>query len=160
MTNPGNTIVKPGFIIAVTLGALLLLAACGGAGRDDDGNIDKEGDVGVDSIQVGDCFSAIPDSNAVSGIPAVPCAENHKAEAYGTFSLAAGPFPGVAEVKKRAQTACLKRFTTFVGIDYNKSKLEMFTLHPLKETWDDSRRVTCVAYSPAGVTGTLKGAKR
>jgi len=67
------------------------LAACGSdePSRSDEGAIEEEGDLGVQSVEVGDCFDD-PEGVAeerveVEALGAVPCDQPHDNEAYHLF---------------------------------------------------------------------------
>jgi hypothetical protein len=59
----------------------LILAACGGAARDDTGTITEGGELDVFSLSVGDCFGSTTE-DAVASVEAVPCSEPHESEVF------------------------------------------------------------------------------
>ncbi len=59
-----------------------------------------------------------------------------------------------------AHDSCLERFDSFVGMDYENSVLEIVTLYPTTESWQqDDREVVCALYdmSKEKLVGSTKG---
>ncbi|PWD49471.1 hypothetical protein C8046_00785 [Serinibacter arcticus] len=141
----------------------LLLAACGqGETRDESGEIVTGGDTDVFSIAVGDCFNDV-DSDQITELPTVPCAEAHDNEVYAEYTFTEDEYPGDDVVQTRAQEECLAVWEEFVGVAYESSALEVFPITPTEGSWNDGndRLVSCAIWDPAGqVTGSLAGAAR
>ena len=80
----------------------------------------------------------------------VPCDDPHSAEAFASFDTAdADKYPGSEALVKAANEACLKEFESFVGTDYNESKLEYWPIYPSSQSWaDDDRETLCVVANP------------
>lgn len=118
------------------------------ADRDSSGAIVAEGNVDAFSIRVGDCFNdtgAIEEE--VDSLPGVPCSQPHDNETYAVFDVSHTAYPGGEGMAEIADHTCLERFESFAGIDYQSSTLEIMTLYPTLESWNQSdREVICAVY--------------
>ena len=59
-----------------------------------------------------------------------------------------------------AQTSCIERFAGYVGRDYDSSSLDVITMYPSRESWQQSdREVMCALYDMEAnkLTGSMKG---
>ncbi|MEE1928736.1 DUF4190 domain-containing protein [Streptomyces sp. TRM 70351] len=96
--------------IVLTLGVIARIAGAGGpAGpeRDETGRVTYPSEVGVYSLQAGDCFDFWSDTtDEVFTVRITPCSDPHEAEAFGTFDLPGGPFPGDDRVGELAEQRC------------------------------------------------------
>jgi hypothetical protein len=132
------------------------------ADRDPSGAVTQRGDVAVTSVEVGDCLPAnVSTVKETLTVEVAPCSQPHASEAYSDFDLAAGPFPGNALVVRLAEGGCAKRFRTFVGVRYDKSRLDVTYMYPTSRSWlRRDRSVTCLVGAASPTTGTLKGSRR
>lgn len=148
---------------------LVLIVACSDdePARDESGGITEEGDLGVTSISVGDCFN--DDESIVTGelsevtdVGAVPCDQPHDNEAYHVFDLPDGDYPGDDALAEQAFTACETPFGEFVGLSYADSELDLFPITPTEASWQQGdREVICAVFLPEQqLTGTVKGSGR
>ena len=151
---------------------LLVASACSSdastqdsSNRDESGNITEGGDVGVFSLEVGDCFDQPTDNSSITQVAAVPCTDAHDNEVYAKFNIEGGddaPFPGTDAVSQEAQTKCTGQlFTDYVGVDFQTSKYQATSINPTQETWESDqhdREVVCVATTGDGtqITGSIK----
>lgn len=135
------------FYAVVVLG-YLGYSAYTGADRDDTGVIVGEGTIDAFNLRVGDCFndsSGIGDE--VSDLPGVPCSEPHDYETYAVFDVALDSYPSEDAMSELAYERCLERFDGFVGLEYENSVLDIVTLYPTTESWQqDDREVVCALY--------------
>jgi hypothetical protein len=120
------------------------------ADRGDSGEIVGGGDLGVATMQPGDCFND-PDSDVVYDVQAVPCSEPHDNEVFaiGEVGDAFGSaFPGLVALDSYAYEQCTgSRFQSYVGVGYSESILGVFTLTPTDESWSDGDRgYVCALY--------------
>ena len=147
--------------IAIAVGAIFVRTQMQ-ADRDDTGAIVAEGSVDAFNMRVGDCFDdgSAFDDNEVNSVPGVPCAQPHDNEVYALFDVTETSFPGDA-IAEIAHEGCLARFEGFVGKDYESSSLDIATLYPSRESWQqqNDREVVCVVYDLAAnkLTGSVKG---
>jgi Septum formation len=132
------------------------------ADRDTSGAIVDAGSVNAFQMRVGDCFddgSTFTDAE-VDSVPGVPCASPHDNEVYAVFDVGMTSFPGES-MGDVAHEACLERFESFVGKDYESSALDIATLYPTKESWNgqNDREVICAVYDVEAkkLTGSVKG---
>ena len=120
--------------------------------RDESGAIEEEGDLGVFSLQVGDCFDDVESAlggGEVESVPAIPCDQPHDNEVFAKPQLPDGPYPGDDEILVEAQELCLDEFTAYTGQDYDTSPLDVFPITPTEQTWEDGdvRSVVCSLYN-------------
>lgn len=150
------------FVFLTLLGSLAI--GCGGAERDDGGQIVSGGSLDVFEVRVGDCFEDPSDpltaeSIEVGDLSAVPCAEPHDNEAYHDFDLAPGPWPGDEAVFAEADRECYEQFESYVGSSYVDSRLDFSYLYPTQQSWQDGdREVICFLF--AANLEKLTGSKR
>lgn len=120
-------------------------------------------DADVFTIRVGDCLNDSSSNGTVTTAPIVPCDQPHDSEAYASFTLADGKFPGATAVTTRANEGCADAFPAFIGTSYDDSDLSISYYFPTKESWDGNhdREILCTVYDDGTkTTGTLKNAKR
>jgi hypothetical protein len=150
--------------IALASLALVGLAACGDettadTDRNEEGEITEEGDVGVFSVQVGDCLNGSA-TGEVSSFEGVPCDQPHTYEVYHLFDMADGDFDDAA-VGTAAEECIGQPFTDYVGLDYQSSEYEVQPLTPTSATWESGdREIVCMLQSAdlSDLTGSLEGA--
>lgn len=135
--------------------------------RSQDGQLAEEGDVNSLDVQVGDCLVDLefdPDGQTeFRSVPGVPCAEEHGFEAYHSFDLQQGRYPGLEKIDDAAIDGCLAAFKDFADISYRRSILEVTWLFPTETSWNllRDREVLCLVTDPQGpTTGSLEGARR
>jgi hypothetical protein len=145
--------------LALFAAAVLLAPACSDdVERDEEGNIEEEGDVGAFNVREGDCFSSIDDLGAaVTDLPAVPCDQPHGAEVIHVFDMPDGEYPGDEAVQAAIEEGCNPVFLEqpyAEDLAYNMSML-----FPDQRTWDelDDREIVCIAtgefpYEPGDAT--------
>lgn len=146
---------------AAVAGGAFLVNSVMQADRDDNGAIVNAGSVDAFQMRVGDCFddgSTFADDE-VNSVPGVPCSNPHDNEVYAVYDVAAAAFPGEA-MADMAHEGCLERFQAFVGNDYESSSLDIATLYPSPESWQQNdREVVCAVYDVDAkkLTGSVKG---
>jgi len=144
-------------------GGWWLFTSLDDASRDDSGEIVGRGDLGVMSMQVGDCFND-PDEmeELVYDVAAVPCSEPHDNEVFAVGSVGSNlgdDFPGHSAIEQYSYDSCIDSFVGYVGVDYAESSLGVFTFTPTEESWGDGdREFVCALYSID--IGTLSGTAR
>jgi hypothetical protein len=140
----------------------ILGGGSGDADRDDEtGQVTESANIDIFSLKLGDCKMESP-SGLIEDADVVPCDQPHDEEVYYEITMDDGEFSEEA-VDAASQECIGDAYTTFVGITYDESALEVFPITPTKDTWDgyDDRIVQCVIVDPAGqTTGSLKGAAR
>lgn len=163
--------------LAVVCLVVVGLGACSGDDDDDgdDGAQDEtsetteaseesaEGeDASVFDVAVGDCLSEDVTGDSLEEVPVVACDQPHTSEVYFGHTIEEESFPGPDGMQTVTQEECLPAFESFVGVAYDASELEVTTLEPTAESWDQGdRELLCLVVDPAGeVTGTLEGANR
>jgi hypothetical protein len=133
------------------------------ADRDGSGEIVAGGDLDVMTIQVGDCFDDPDETGVVYSLDAIPCSQPHDNEVFATASVTGvwSDYPGQSVVDSYAYDRCRgSLFDDFVGKPYLDSALDVFTLTPTPESWDQGdREIVCALYrvDVAKLTGTARG---
>jgi hypothetical protein len=132
------------------------------ADRDASGAIVDSGSVDAFNMRVGDCFDDPTDTygDEVSSLPGVPCAEPHDNEVYALVDVTLAEYPGEDAMWAHANDECLKRFEGYVGLDYESSSLDIYTMYPSTSSWEqDDREVVCALYdmNAAKLEGSMHG---
>ncbi|MGL4339767.1 MAG: septum formation family protein [Rhodoglobus sp.] len=126
--------------------------------------IAEETGTDVFDIKLGNCFNNEDVSKAgeVNKVKILDCSQPHDAEAFKKIIMPGTSFPGDKAVSDAAVAGCTSAFTTYVGIEYDQSKLDFAYFYPTAATWEEeSREILCIVVDPAGkVSGTLAGAAR
>ncbi len=119
-------------------------------------------DVTSGALAVGDCLPKVPRGvDYTVAVKEAPCSDPHRAEVYAVWDLGRGHYPSVNKLVDRSDEGCLKRFRSFVGDDYDWSNLEFTYLMPDEADWHNHwRKVTCVVYAEAPITGTLRNSRK
>jgi hypothetical protein len=131
--------------------------------RGSDGKITKAVDnADALKLQTGDCLNVDAGSGKLVSVPVVPCDEDHKSEVFASFdNKDAKKYPGSQKLEKEANSTCKSEFSSFIGIDYDDSKLEFWPVYPSSASWEDGDRETlCVVTKPGKETvGSYEGAE-
>jgi len=148
---------------AVLVLCALAIAACGDGDdqtiRDENGNVIAAGEIGVFSLNIGDCFNDLP-FGEVSSVTGIPCADDHVYEIYHIFDVELSEYDG-AGVEAATNDGCLAAFEGYMGIPFETSFYTYDGLQPSAGSWEQGdREVICVATPVNGGTtaGTAKGA--
>ena len=149
-----------GFYAVVVMG-YLAYGAITNADRDDSGAIVGEGNIDAFHMRVGDCFdNSSSFGDEVSELPGVPCSQPHDYETYAVFDVSIDSYPSEENMIELAYDSCRERFDSFVGTDYDSSVLEITTLYPTNESWQqDDREIVCAFYDMSNekFVGSTKG---
>jgi hypothetical protein len=127
--------------------AAVLLAGCG------EGN--------VFALEAGTCFDEQgldPDGADVSDVPIVECDDPHDNEVYAAFDLELAEYAAAA-VEEAAVDGCYERFESYVGRDYETSRLDFGTFTPTAASWrQGDREVACFLFDVDGeqLTGSAR----
>jgi hypothetical protein len=126
-------------------------------------------DISVADLEVGTCFDdpafAAQDTSTVTETTEVQCFDPHDAEVFAVVRYTQGPadeYPGEEAVQEYANDQCFDRFEDFVGTPYVESQLDIATLWPTEDSWDDGdREATCAVFHVEHdkLEGTMDGAE-
>lgn len=154
-------------LITLSAVSLIIVACTPEADRGTTGEVVSEGNIDAFQIQVGDCFndnngiSGQDDTVEVTGVAGVPCTSPHDNEAYAKFDAKFKTYPGNDNMFNSALESCVDRFEGYVGRDYQSSLLDILTLYPTEESWNqmDDREVICVLVHMEGdkLTASSRG---
>ena len=152
----------------LSLGVFVVLLIAAGLSetieRNTAGVIVGEGDLSVFSVRVGDCYDADfadnPEATDLDAVAGIPCTDPHDNEVYAVFDIDLVSYPDEEEVSAVAFLACLERFQSFVGEEYESSVLDIQYLYPTIESFaQQDREVTCAVYHMEGdkLVGSVMG---
>jgi hypothetical protein len=143
--------------IAAALGFAIYGAATN-VDRDETGAIVGGGTVDAFNVQVGDCFNdahlfddeSFDDElfdDEISSVPGVPCSEPHDNEAFAVFDVSIENYLDEDAMYELAYDSCMTHFESFVGKDYESSTLEITTMYPTAESWNQNdHEVVCAVF--------------
>lgn len=119
------------------------------------------GSPGARGLAIGDCVADMGQLEGTGDIDLVDCAEPHAGEVFAQADIAGKTlFPGNEQLGEEAGGICGgDAFTTYVGVGYADSALDVVTMMPSKESWaQEDRTVTCVVTDPNmdGIDGSLE----
>ena len=120
----------------------------------------------VCTLELGDCFddwegATNLETEDITDVPIVECAEPHDNEIYLMENLPDGDFLGDTALREAAIATCHEGFDTFVGTPYEKSSLDFGWFFPTSKSWaEGDRQITCFVYDFefAKLTGSMAGA--
>lgn len=138
-----------GVVAAIALG-ISFFVGFDDASRSDTGEIVEAGDLDVMTIREGDCFDDPAATDVVFSLDAIPCSQPHDNEVFAVESVMGvwSEYPGQDVIDSYAYDVCSGDvFDGFVGTPYFDSALEVFTLTPTPESWEQGdREVVCALY--------------
>lgn len=126
------------------------------ARRDAHGNVVSPGAVPVFGLHPKDCFT-LPagaigsDDKKATSMKVVPCWTAHDSEAFGSFTLAEGSFPGMDDVRAESNSQCMRQLDSF---NPDPASLpggpRVQFIYPDQQAWDRGvHTVTCFLQFPA-----------
>jgi len=140
----------------------ILGSGSGDADRvEETGQVTESANIDVFSVKLGDCM-ADTGSGTLTDANVLPCDEPHDLEVFYEIKMDDGDFSEEA-IDTASQECIGDAYTTFVGVAYADSALDVTTLTPTKDSWEQNndRVVQCLIVDPAGqTTGSLQGAAR
>ena len=147
--------------IAAALG-FAMYGAMTTADRDGSGAIVDEGTLDAFHVQVGDCFNdTSSNDDEITSVPGVPCSDPHDNETFAVFDLGIDSFLEEEDAMyELAYSSCKEHFESFVGNDYESSTLEITTMYPSAQSWQENdREVVCAIYDMDAnkLVGSAKG---
>ena len=119
-------------------------------------------------LLVGTCFNQYTylDRNDLPAqlTTAIGCTRPHNGQVYAIVihdSPLGAPYPGEESVNSWGQEQCYERFEPFVGLVYEKSRLDIGMITPSRTDWegeDSRRRISCFVHSYRGllIVGTME----
>jgi hypothetical protein len=148
-------------LLGGALVAVLLTAGCGGAPRNDAGEVTAPASADAFQVKVGDCTGNLA-SGTVSDVGLIPCDQPHYYEAFASNQMTDTTYPGESATQEQADKFCGDTFETWMGISSDKSKYGVFYFYPTSSTWTmKDREILCfVGSSDGNIKGSLKGAKK
>jgi DNA-binding SARP family transcriptional activator len=129
----------------------------------------------LETLEIGDCFNlprgidrqvqsgGVSSDNSVLTVWLVACKQPHEQEVFHLFELAAGPYPGEAEIQAFAREQCAARFAEYVGISPERSGLHFVYVWPSRTSWGQwLRKGGCALFDPVGrdLIGSMAGTRR
>lgn len=140
----------------------ILGGGSGDANRDEEsGQVTESANIDIFSLKLGDCLQESA-TGLLEDVDVVPCEEPHDQEVYYEITMDDGEFS--EEAVDAASEECIgDAYTSFVGIGYQESTLDVTTISPTQDTWDglNDRVIQCIVFDSAGqTTGSLEGTAR
>ncbi|MBS0024722.1 septum formation family protein [Microbacterium paraoxydans] len=140
----------------------ILGGGSGDATRDEKtGQVTESANIDVFSVKLGDCMLETG-SGMLTDANVVPCTEPHDEEVFHEITMDDGEYS--EDAISAASEGCIgDAFTSFVGVAYDQSALDVTTLTPSQDSWEQAndRVIQCLIVDPAGqVEGSLAGAAR
>jgi hypothetical protein len=139
----------------------ILGGGSGDADRDEDGQVTESANIDIFSLKLGDCMLDSA-SGTMTDANVVPCTEPHDNEVFHEIKMADGEYSDDA-INTASEECIGDVYTSFVGVGYQESALDVTTITPTKSSWEEynERVIQCVLFDPAGqTTGTLAGSAR
>lgn len=121
------------------------------------------GEIDVEDLVAGDCFDDPEGLEEISTVTTVPCDEAHDNEVYLVARYEDGRdalFPSDVEREDTIEEECFGAFEEFAGVSYELSALDIFTLEPSPESWEEGdRELLCAVYRVDGqpMVGSQRG---
>jgi hypothetical protein len=122
--------------------------------------------VPVPTLTVGDCLNGIQEGKTVTSSVsrAVDCATAHDDEIVGSVTHpGAASYPRQPALLQYGSAPCVSAFQQYVGVDFERSSLEMLEVVPTDVTWlKGDRHISCVVLTRDGsrLTGSVRGTAR
>jgi len=133
------------------------------ARRGDDGSLATAGNVSVDELREGDCFTTA-DEEEISDVDGVPCTEAHEFEVFALSNYEGdGTYPPDSELDAIFTQVCEPDFATYVGVPYPESEIWGTMISPSEDSWSSGdRSFICVLFErdDPELTESLAGANR
>jgi hypothetical protein len=115
--------------------------------------------VSISQVEVGHCFDADLESDALRVVRIADCAAPHTGEAYARVRAALVGLPA-AEVSSTATEQCAGAFVEFVGKPYERSELDMYYVVLADRPVADGNVLCLLGMPGTHLTGTMRGAQR
>jgi hypothetical protein len=148
--------------VGLALAAVLFTAGCGGAPRNDAGQVTASASADAFQVKVGDCTGELG-TGTVSDVALVPCDQEHSWEAYSSTQLTDATYPGNTAVTDQANKVCNDTYEPWAGISASKTEHDITFFYPTQQTWTNAndREILCfVGSEKGGIKGSLKGSKK
>jgi hypothetical protein len=155
-------------LFVVLFVAVVLINVFGEAERGEEGDITEPGSLGVEELQVGDCFDepgamSADEVTQVFAVEAMNCSEPHDFELFHTYELTTAELPSDAEVQSDAGERCTEAFESYVGVPFEESELDFGVMWPTEDSWAaGDHTVMCALQTMDGskLEGTAAGSGR
>ena len=111
----------------------------------------------MESVQVGDCYSALG-TDDVDSLSELPCAQPHENEVFYVYTMNPGPYPSDQQLDRVAEDTCSAHLGDYVG----ETAIDGFDFDyilPTQAGWDFGRRsILCSLHRLDGtrITGTAR----
>lgn len=116
---------------------------------------DSAHSIPTSDVKIGDCVEHSEDSDRIQRVTVVPCDQQHDAEAITEVFLD-GPWPGLSEVKRRADNTCTDKLVEALDRSPVLDQLRTYVLYPSNEImWRTTTRASCLVIDGTG--GKLVG---
>ncbi|NYI43558.1 hypothetical protein BJ993_000638 [Nocardioides aromaticivorans] len=114
-------------------------------------NADPAVVMSIGDLEYGDCLVDPSFRDEEGDVRRVECDTRHDVEVFEMLPVDVVDFPGEKAIERRARACYRKAFSTFVGIAYARSELEVTWFAPSSEGWSsDLQYVACLLVDPKG----------
>lgn len=129
--------------------------------RDRTGALTSSGTVSLSELRPGDCTPERTSGAHITSMHVVPCTRPHATEAFSTFTMPNGAYPGDDEVRRIVNERCQRELPAYVGAPAGETGYAIVYLRPTRDSWRRGRRyAVCFLHDPAyaPLTGSARGA--
>lgn len=103
-----------GSIVGRVVVVLVLLGGVAGyhyitsdsAKRDNNGQVNQKGSLGVTDLKVGDCFDMPSGDSDIASVTAIPCTQAHDSQIFAEPAISESTYPGTDTLQTEGKTAC------------------------------------------------------
>lgn len=165
-------LVAAGAVLAVVLGVVATVVALqSGGGTSGSPSADATSGprpAKLDPIEVGDCLGVFVTDFATSELFVVPCDEPHEQKVIYLDDAFVGDawsgdvaYPGQESLEDSGHELCQPEFTSYVGLPWVQSQLQLFAFAPAKAGWGAGERwLLCVVAGTESLSESVKGSGR
>ena len=116
------------------------------AQQSSNGQITKNGNLGVTSLQAGDCFQdSAANGAALSSVAAVSCSTPHNAQVVALVPVSGASYPGSAKLSSQAAAVCSPQFTENLNKLLITRTMSTAFFFPEQDTWDSGQHsISCI----------------
>ncbi|RNL75463.1 DUF4190 domain-containing protein [Nocardioides marmorisolisilvae] len=110
-------------------------------------------------LKVGQCVNGLVGELKAESIEPVACALAHEGEVFAVIDLPSGRYPGITQVRKRADTDCFRRLEEDHPQAYDDKRVSVDYVYPSQRSWDHGdRELTCLVEYDTRRAGSIDDA--
>jgi hypothetical protein len=133
------------YVLGAAIAAAVATVGLDGTKRDQTGIIKTAGPLAISAVQVGDCVNKPPAGEAFDRVKGIPCSESHYFEVIEVTDLDSETDYKTSKMNLQVEGICKSAFKSYVGVDWDKSRLAMTYAYPTKQSWEHGdRNIQCL----------------